>query len=149
MIPLVPDNLPARKDPFVDADGTPTTDFYFLIRTLFLRTGSVGGVPWTVGANLTASGAAQATALGLVDDFNEVLAGSGGGGQLAELQAGQTQVVFNGSGGGINVYPPVGSKIDALALNAAYALANNKTQVFTCYSVSAAGLRQFRSLQLG
>lgn len=148
MIPLFITQQLTPQTVAINPDGTLANRFYFLIRALLLRTGNTGSVPFTVGHNLVAAGASQATALALVDDYNEVLSG-GGGVALAELQPGQTQVVFNGSGGGINVYPNDGGKIDALAIDGAYGLANGKTQAFTCYSISAAGLTQFRTLQLG
>ena len=105
-----------------------------------LRTGGNSGIPDTVGNGLTASGQT------LSDDYNEMLHGGGGTVVLANLQGGQRQVVYNGSGGGITVHPFGVGQIDGIA---AYSLANTKTQIFTCYGILANGSPYYRSTQLG
>ena len=147
MISLNPYQLPGTTVDMAKGDGSPTTQYYYLFRALFLRSGGQSGIPFTVGANLTAAGIGQSTALVLTNDFNEVLNGSGGV-SLAALQPGQFQLVFNGLGS-LNVYPAVNGQIDAIAANGPYSLANGKTQIFWCPKLLASGVALYRSLQLG
>lgn len=147
MIPVISQPLPARNTSLFGPGGLATS-WYYLLRALHLRTGGVNGIPFTVGANLTATGTMQEHALALNDDYNEILHGSGGV-VMAKLQPAQTQSVFNGLGGNLNVYPFPGGQIDASAVNAAYVLGAGKTQVFTGYSRNAQGFPFYRSLQLG
>ncbi len=131
----------------IKGSGPPTKEYYYLFRSLFNRGGGNTGISFTAGANLTASGTGQSNALVLVNDFNEVLNGSGGV-TLTALQAGQFQLVFNGLGS-LNIYPAVNGQIDALAVNAPYSLANGKTQIFWCPKLLTSGGSFYRSLQLG
>jgi hypothetical protein len=132
---------------FVDRNGvlTPAVGFY-LIKTLWSRTGLGTGVPAQIANNLTAAGTTQATALALTLDINEVTTVPAGMGvALFNLQPGQSQWVYNGdAANALKVYPAAGWTIDALALNAAYSLAHGKTQIFTAYSTT-----QIRSFQIG
>jgi hypothetical protein len=121
----------------------------YLLLALYNRTGDGSGIPLSVGNDLEATGATQQTALGLTNDYNEVLTGSGGGVALLALKPGQSQIVFNGSGGNIDVYPPAGSQIDSDGVNDPYLLGNDKTQIFTCWGLLASGAPYYRSLQLG
>ncbi len=149
MIPLFPTQQLAQNTPYVNGDGTPVTAFYYLIRALFNRTGMNNGIPFTVGSGLMATGSDQANALALGDDFNEVT-GGGGGVALDALHPGQLQLVYNGIGGNLNVYPALSAQIDALAINVPYVLANTKTQIFWCSSLLPnSGGSQYRSVQLG
>lgn len=149
MIPLFPTQLLAQNTPYMNGDGTPVTAFYFLVKALFDRTGQNNGIPFTVGAGLVPAGTSQADALPLVDDFNEVIAG-GGGVVLDALRPGQLQLVYNGSGANLNIYPALAGVIDALTPNVPYSLPNTKTQIFWCSSLmSGSGGPQYRSVQLG
>lgn len=148
MIPLYPRPLPQRLEAIVDARGQPLPSFFFLQLALLNRTGGDSGLIEQIANDLTATGATQATALEVVLDVNEVLDGSGGV-ILKQLQPPQIMEVFNGTGGNINVYPPIGGEIDALGTNQPYVLANTKMQRFRCYSLLGNGVSFFRSLQLG
>ena len=149
MIPVYPfGQFLAPTTPAVNPNGTLMQTFYYLLRSVYLRTGGTSGLQYTAGVNLTAT-SGSAGPLALTDDYNEVLSGSGAGVQLANLQGLQSQVVYNGSGGNIDVYPFTGGQIDALALNAAYVLANGKTQIFWCPKLLASGAPFYRSTQLG
>jgi hypothetical protein len=128
--------------------GAPSNKLFFLIRALFNRTGGAPGIPFTTGSSLIGSGVDQSTALVLTDDFNEVLSGSGGV-TLASLQPGEFQVVFNGLGGNLNVYPPSKGQINALGNNTPYVLATGKTQFFICYNQQTNGGPLFRTVVLG
>ena len=144
MIPLNPQQLPPQNSDWVSGSHM-TQKAFFLIRSLFNRTGGNSGIPNTVGAGLTAAGASQVTALALTNDFNEVTGGSGGV-MLAMLRPGQLQWVYNGLGGGLNVYPFSNGQIDANAVNGAYSLNAGKTQMFWCPKLLASGGTFYRSV---
>ena len=150
MIPLYPQQLPQPTTPAVSTQSSwsLTRTFYYLIRALFNRTGGNSGIPITVGNNLAAAGATQGTATVLSNDWNEVLSGAGGV-ALADLQPGQQMVVYNGTGGSIEVYPPSGGQINALAVNAGFSLGNGKTQIFRCAEQLSTGAPFFRTVALG
>ena len=149
MIPLNPwPQFIVQTAEQVNGDGSLIRNFYFMLLSFFKRTGGASGIPFTVGQKIEAIGTGQSTATVLSDDYNEVLTG-GGGVVLFSLQPGQTQAVFNGTGGNLHVYPILGGQIDALAANAPYVLANGKTQYFTAYETLASGQSLLRSLQLG
>jgi len=147
MIPLNPAQLVAQNDPWMQG-SQPSIPFFQLIRSLFLRTGGASGIPFTVGANLAAAGVNQATALALVNDFNEITSGSGGV-SLDALQAGQFQWVYNGLGGNVNVYPARNGQINALTVNSAFVLGSGKTQMFWCPKLLGTGAPFYRTITLG
>ena len=149
MIQLYPQQLPQQTSGIVAQGSAPTRSFFFFLQALFNRTGGQSGIPFTIGANLSALDTTLANALALTNDYNEVLLAPGTGVRLANLQPGQMQWVYNGTGGGINVFPTASGQIDALAVGAAYVLANGKTQVFTCTKQLSTGAAFYRSLQLG
>lgn len=128
---------------------TLVNTYYYLLQTLYKRTGNNTGVASTVGQGLAATGASQTLALQLTDDYNEVLTGAGLGVMLFQLQPPQQQWVFNGTVGNLNVYPQIGGQIDALAVNDPYVLASGTTQIFTCPDLLANGVSFYRSCQLG
>lgn len=137
--------FPQDKVPIITKNGTivrPAGYNFFV--SLWNRTGGSTGVIPSLGIGLVATGASQLTALSLENDWNQVTGGGGSGVQIPSLQPGQTIVILNISGSAINVYPIVGSIIDALAANAAYSLANNKQQIFEQWD-----LTHLRSTQLG
>ena len=140
MIPLYPFQQQPAQQSLVGRAGEARQTFYNFLRALFLRTGGNSGIPDTVGNGLTASGQT------LSDDYNEMLHGPGGTVVLANLQGGQRQVVYNGSGGAVTVHPFGSGLIDG---SATYSLANTKTQIFTCYGLLANGSPYYRSTQLG
>jgi hypothetical protein len=146
LIPLYTANLPDQTKVMVDSNGVPTKTWWLVFRAVWSRTGLGSGVPNQVDNSLSGAGTTQATAPVLNVDWNEVLTTPVGSCvSLLSLQPGQSQTVYNGDGANsLNVYPPIGWKIDALGANAPYSLASGKTQIFGCYSTF-----QFRSLQLG
>lgn len=104
---------------------------------------STGGA--SVATGLAATGTTQGTALALNRSWNEVTATPANSGVLlAAFGVGQQSVVFNEGGSALNVYPPAGGQIDALAVDAPYPLPNTKSQEF--YQLTAA---RWRSSQLG
>jgi len=147
LIPLYPQQIPSPTSQ-VATNGIFTQYWWWLINALYNRTGGASGNPNTVGAALTASAGAVGPLL-LSSYYNEVLFGGGLGVMLANMQAGQSQVVFNGTGSAISVFPYTSGEIDALAVNAAYALANGKSQWFRCVKLLASGGRLYRSFQQG
>lgn len=149
MIPLYPYQQPPQTARLVQGDGTLIPSFWYFLRALFLRSGGDGGIPIVVDPDLAALGASQTTALSLTEDYSEILSGSGNGAILASLQPGQFQIVFNGTGGDVSIYPEVGGEIDALGANAAYTLPNGKTQIFWCTKLRTNGSSFYRSTQLG
>ncbi len=147
MIPVYQSQMLSRIAKWVNNDRTPDTSFFYLIFDLYRRTGGQSGIPFTVGKDLVAAGTLQTNALMLSDDFNEVLTGSGGV-MLKALQPGQFQIVYNGIGGNLNVYPSLpNGQIDGITT--AYTLANHKTQIYWCAKVLANGGAFCRSIQLG
>lgn len=150
MIPVYPQQLLARTAQWVSGPQ-PSTAFFYLIQALFNRTGGDSGVPFTSGSGLTATGSTQATALALTDDFNEVTGGVAGTGvQLANLQPGQFQLVFNGiNSGNLDVWPASGGQINALGNNIHFALTNGKTQIFWCVKLQSNGAPLYRTITLG
>lgn len=149
MIPIYPyPQFPPQSERILDGGGKMLQPFYYLLRALFLRGGGNSGVPNTAANALTATGNSQATALQLTNDFNAVLLGSGGV-SLYPLQPGQWQLVFNRTGGNLNIYPDVGGEIDQLSINAPYVLATTKSQLFWCATTFASGGHVYRSFQPG
>jgi hypothetical protein len=131
------------RTPLVDPEtGQPNQTYgwaFFL--ALFNRTGGGTGVPLTVGQSLVAGG----TPLALTNDFNEVLSGAGGV-SLFALKPGQFQVVFNGTGAAINVFPALKGEINALGANAAFSLAAGATQMFWAAEILASGGTLYRTM---
>lgn len=146
MIPTNPAQFPQGQQPITMNSGVLTQFGRFLMLAIFSRTGGPSGVPIEVNTDLAATGSTQADALALTKDWNEVLTVPAGAGvQVATLQPGQSQRVYNGGGAGpLKVYPPDNAAIDALGANVAYSLAAGKTQEFDCYETT-----QFRSIQWG
>lgn len=126
-------NLPPPQSAFVNPNGTLSNDgnqFLIGIQNTdnLIETGSVD-------SNVKAAGTNQASATQLTSQWNQVTSGSGGV-LLSAYQAGLQQFVANTSGGSINVYPPPGAQINALATNAAFSLANNSTATFKFISAT-------------
>lgn len=151
MIPVYPQPLPQPNTQVAKSGGSLADSFFFLLRALHLRTGGNSGLPVTVGADLVAG--SLSAPLQLSDDINEILQKIGAGpfyAQLADLQPGQSMLVFNGLAvDPVNILPSGGGQIDALGTNIAYSLVATKIQIFTAYSIRGTGGIQFRSLQLG
>jgi len=114
--------------------------FWFALLNRTLQT-----VQSTVNDAVTAAGSTQATATQLESEWNVITSGIVNTGVVLDgFNVGVTTTVFNASGTAKNIYPPAGMKIDALATNAAYSLANLKQQTFSQVSDT-----QFYSTQLG
>lgn len=127
-------NLNPPQSTFVNKDGTLSYDGYQYLLSLQAANSSSTA---TVSNALTATGTNQATALALTSDWNEVTNVAAGSGVLLQaLQAGQSQIVFNQGAHPLNVYPPPGGTINALAVNAPFALAAGSRQTFDFTSSS-------------
>jgi hypothetical protein len=148
MIPTYPWAQFPQQTTTITPNGQASRYFWSFLQALFKRTGGDSGIQDTVADAVSAAGATQATATTLSNDYNAVTAGAGGV-LLSNLQPAQRQVVYNGSGGNLNVYPFTGGEIDAIGSGGPYVLANGKTQVFTCYKTLTNGFPFYRSLQLG
>lgn len=137
---------PAQVQLFNPQTGQPSNQGLRFFLQLFGRTGSGSGLP-SVGLNLVAAGNAQANALQLSNDWNEVDSGAGGV-IFPQMQQGADIIVWNFSGNNLNCYPAIVSatpvQIDALGVNEPYILANNKMQWFR-----QTNYNQIRSMQLG
>jgi hypothetical protein len=141
--------LPGPGDAFVD----PKTGILALltgrkmIEALWNRTGGGDGIIPSIGTGLIATGNSQLTALALTNDWNEVdTVAAGTGVQIPQLSPGQVIAIFNGGVNPLSVYPFGGGIIDALSVNAAYALAATKLQIFWLWSFTQ--LRSFGRLQI-
>jgi len=145
VIPLFTSKMPTQTTAFTKTDKLVQDAFYFL-QTLWNRTGDLDGIAIEVATALTATGTSQASALALSVDWNEVTTVDAGTGVIlaSGMQPGQVQRVFNGGLHALNVFPPKGSKINSLAINAAFSLAATKTQDFCVYSST-----QIRTVSLG
>lgn len=106
----------------------------------------IGGVlGFTSETGVTATGTTQATARAMTTEWIVITTtplNSGVG--LVGFGAGVPSEVFNHGVNPLKVYPPVGSQIDALGVNAPYVLAASKMQLF-----SQTDINQFYSTQLG
>jgi hypothetical protein len=124
-------NLPPPQSPFIDPKtGFLSNDGYLYLLSLLVASASSQATA-TISDGLVATGTNQATALQLSSQWNEVDTVPVGTGVLLQaLQAGQNQVVFNEGANALNVYPPPGSKINALAVNIAFALAAGARATF-------------------
>lgn len=81
-----------------------------------------------VSAPITAAGTTQATATLLFNGVNMVgTAAAGSGVVLFSANSGTSQVVYNGGANAVTVYPPLGAKINGLAVNGGHLLATNTT----------------------
>lgn len=138
--------LPTKRTPAQDQDGTMSQTFWDFLRVIFDRTGQGAGVIEQVQTGVVAAGLTQATATQLpTSDVCEIDQGNVNNGvMLVTLATGQVQEVFNNTGNNIFVYPQVGVQIDVLAVNAGYFLATGKMQRFRAYSAT-----KIRSMQLG
>lgn len=113
---------------------------------------TAGALIGGVANNITATGSSQATAALLsMTSNNVVTVGAGstgvilppGNGAGDQLQGGDWIRVSNYvSGNAINVYPPLGGKIQNGSLNAAFSVGALKTAEFTCID----GLNFFANL---
>ena len=126
----------------MDQKGAMTTPGMAFWRALWNRTGAGTGLINQVSLGLKGSGASQVTAQALTADWNEIT--TSGGVILPSLTGGQAVLIANEGAGGSNIYPPIGSQIDALGVNNPYVLANAKLQLFSFFSST-----QIYSLQLG
>lgn len=132
-------------DPLVGSGGKMTTVWDRFIRAIYARTGGQTGVPFQVNPQLQAAGSSISDAAQLTVDYHTVVAGSGNGVKLSNLQPGQTQTVVNLTGAALKVYPPDATHIiDALGGGTPYSIPSGKSQVFTAHTAT-----QFHSLQLG
>jgi hypothetical protein len=95
-----------------------------------------GNVKYSTATNLTAAGTTQATALALTSDYNHIgTAAASSGVRLPTAVAGMEVLVFNKGANAVNVYPATGAAINALAANAALAVAAAGVTIF--YAISS------------
>lgn len=116
--------------PMIARQGDPTSGIYFdtssigLARLRLIRYANTG---------YTAAGATQATATALLHDFNRVsVVGAGTGVRLPAGEPGMMLVVDNAGANALNVYPSVGARIDALAIDAPLVLVSGAWVVMYC-----------------
>ena len=86
--------------------------------------------------SVSAAGTTQGTATELTAACSEVTTVTSGTGVVlsANLAAGDEQSVFNAGANALKVYPPSGSRINALPSNTAMLLATNTGCIFKCVS---------------
>lgn len=124
-------NLPPPQSPFVDpkTGSLSDTGYQYLLSLLNFESSQIPSA--TVDNGLVATGTNQATALQLSSQWNEfVTVASGTGALLSAYQPGQSQTVFNGGTNPLLVYPPPGSRINALAVNVAFSIAAGTRSTF-------------------
>lgn len=135
------------RNPLVDpATGIPTTNYgRALLLALWNRTGlGTGIVPKVTGADpsgppglLVAEGTTQADALAVTSDWNWFgTVAIGTGAIIPPLKPGNDIQFQNGGAHSLNIYPPIGYQIDALAVNAPFVLAAGKLRIFECWSLT-------------
>jgi hypothetical protein len=95
-----------------------------------------------VGVSISAAGTTQATATLLINGINMIsTAASGSGVVLFNYIPGGLQIVWNGGANPVKVYPPSGSRINALTADSAMTLAANTACAFwTITSTQMIGL---------
>lgn len=120
--------------------------FKFFTSVSQLMDSLVGGVlGFSTDTAVTGAGAAQGDAAVLDTEWAVVtVTPPGSGVMINSFGPGVASTVFNRGANALNVYPPVGGSIDALAINAPYPLPASKMQVF-----SQIGPAQWASMQLG
>lgn len=129
-------NLPVPQSPFVNPDRTLSNDGYQYLLSQLAQAAKDQATA-TVDTGLKSTGANQATALQLSSQWNEIDTVPAGTGVLLEaLQPGQSQVVFNASGTNLNVYPPPGSTINALAINDPFVLGGGLRATFEFFTAT-------------
>jgi hypothetical protein len=117
--------------------GIPIADGIDALNALFNRTGKGTGIIPIVSGPLVAAGVDQSSALGLSNDWNYVATVTAGSGvQILPLKPGNDIEVFNAGANALNVYPPTGSQIDALGINAPYVLNPGKLRIFQCWQIA-------------
>jgi hypothetical protein len=86
----------------------------------------------TQGPVTATAGGGQASALLINSSITRVgtVATAGDSVILPAAQAGREHIVINSAANSMNVFPPVGGSINALAVNTAYAVAGGKTCTF-------------------
>ena len=135
-----PQNFTLAQQPLVDPKtGVVTQNGRIFLLALWNRTGGASGIETNLSLSdpLTAAGASQADALALTHDWNSVATvGAGSGVIIGALKPLQDITVFNDSATPLNVYPPLGSRIDALAPNAPYVLVAGKLRLFQFWSIT-------------
>jgi hypothetical protein len=84
------------------------------------------------GLLVVAAGTTQETATLLMNGMNGVVTAAASSGVILGAQSltSDCQVVYNGGANAVRVYPPVGSKINALTANTPHILATNTTCIF-------------------
>ena len=84
------------------------------------------------GLLVVAAGTTQATATLLVNGMNGILTAAANSGVILNSNSltSDCQVVYNGGANAVKVYPPVGSKINALTTNLPMILATNTACTF-------------------
>lgn len=126
---------PSRK--LVDGNGVPFQDGRDFLLALFNRTGAGTGIIPKVTGPLIATGSTIVDSLQLGSDWN--LIGTtplNSGVQLLPLKPGNDIQVFNAGANPLNIYPPGGSQIDALAINSPLVLLSGKLRIFECWTLS-------------
>ena len=102
---------------------------------------AVGAVIQDVGASLSAAGTNQATATALTNALNGVATVATGAGVILYAgSAGDSQIVYNGGANAMNVFPPSGARINAIATNGAHVLAVGTASVYYFISGSQIAL---------
>ena len=152
MVNITNNQLPTSSQPLstFGKGNVPTfvaTEWYRFFTDLNkLLSDLVNGVlGFTTESGAAATGTTQGTALLMTTEWIEITTTPVNSGVLLSgFGAGVPNFVFNEGVNSLNVYPPSGSKINALAANAPYVLAAGKMQVFSQTTPT-----QFRTMNLG
>lgn len=144
MIQVFPTLFPQPNTQIIDAKGTMTTPGMGFFRALFNRTGQGNGIEFSALNGIVGAGASQATATALTNDWNAVSSTSVGGGViLPALTGGQQIMVFNNTGGNLNLFPPVGGTLTLLGVSAGLnnAITMAAADFMICYFFSATDIQ--------
>ena len=102
-----------------------------------LSAGTADAINGQVATALTAAGTTQGTGLALSADICAIgTCASGAGVTLFAGQSGDSQLVYNGGANSCNVYPPVGSRINVIAVNGAHILGTATACRYTTLSAT-------------
>lgn len=141
-------SIPTIEDPIAEpaeVGKQPRTTFIWwrFFQELVNRTANT--IPYLTATGIVAAGTTQATATELNDEWNQVVTTPVNSGVvITPFGTGTSVTVWNNGANSLKVYPPVGYDMDGGAVNAPYALAAGKVQIFSQLDDTS-----FRSTQLG
>jgi hypothetical protein len=114
---------------FAATDGPPLVVNHITGRVYYLdSTGAVAQITLpaqSISSSITAAGTTQGTATALSAAINYISTAAANSGVLLAGSLGNPETVYNGGANPVNVYPPVGARINQMASNSPHILPIN------------------------